>query len=243
MRKLQAKYWLILRRSLIEKNKLKRIKNRILRLIYCLIFFLALTSSYAQQPMVKSFDIRSENTRPRIVKLIRDHNGRIWTGTDKGIFTFDGINFKKIFSPDSGVTLVSALFEDKESCIWAGFENGKIICLKNQSLMLLPNMEVISKVGISGFIEDKDGRIFIATKGQGIYYIENNKLYNINQDDGMSDDYCYCIVQLPDGRMCVGTDAGINFFKVKNGKKIVNDFGTSNGLPDDIVRALVPDNR
>src|SRR5689334_8012349 len=95
----------------------------------CLAFCLTILSVCikAEEPVFKSFDIRSENSRPRIIKLFLDHTGSIWCGTDKGVFVFDGINFTKIIGSDSISSAVSALFEDNTSLLWVGFENGKII--------------------------------------------------------------------------------------------------------------------
>ena len=62
------------------------------------VFFLLHSTlpAFAQRTLSKSFDIRTEGIRPKFTKLFRDSKGLIWTGTDKGIFSFDGINFSKI---------------------------------------------------------------------------------------------------------------------------------------------------
>lgn len=198
----------------------------------------SLNTSIAQNPVFKSFDIRTENSRPRIIKLFCDHNGLIWAGTDKGIFTFDGINFSKILNSDSLNAAVSCFFEDKTHTLWVGFENGKIIGIKNQKIIPFTPEEGLPKVPISCITEDSENRIYISTKGEGVYCIENKILYNINHQDGLSDDYCYDMVKLPDQRMCIATDAGLNFVKFINGKKTIQQFGTQDGLPDDIVRTL-----
>ena len=208
---------------------------KVLCFLFCWLFACQV---FSQQPVFKSFDIRSENNRPRILKLLTDHNGRIWVGTDNGIFTFDGINFTKIYSIDSSNINVSALFEDKLFFIWAGFSDGKIICIKNQSIIPFSLTEGFPKVAISAINEDDGGRIYFSTKGEGIYCIEDKHIYNINHENGLSDDYCYDMIKFPDQRMCVATDAGLNFINIKNGKKTITKLGTSEGLPDDIVRAL-----
>ncbi len=209
-----------------------------IKLLTGFVFCFFWCSVLGQQPVFKSFDIRSENNRPRILKLLTDHNGRIWVGTDNGIFTFDGINFTKIYSVDTSKSTISALFEDKSFSVWAGFSNGKIICIKNQSKIPFSPSEGFPKVAISAFNEDDAGRIYFSTKGEGIYYIENKHIYNINHDNGLSDDYCYDMIKFPDQRMCVATDAGLNFININNGKQTITKFGTAEGLPDDIVRTL-----
>ena len=43
---------------------------------YLLLF---VTSVYSQNLVSKSFDIRTETTRPRFTTLYKDHDGLIWT--------------------------------------------------------------------------------------------------------------------------------------------------------------------
>ena len=99
--------------------------------------------------------------------------------------------------------------------------------------------EQFPKSAITAFAENKSGVLFFATKGEGVYCIEKGIMYNIDHDDNLSDDYCYAMILLPDGRICVGTDEGINFIEFSNGVKKVTSFGNSQGLPDDIVRSLI----
>ena len=100
------------------------------------VFFLLHSTlpAFAQRTLSKSFDIRTEGIRPKFTKLFRDSKGLIWTGTDKGIFSFDGINFSKITGSDSlSIGHVSAIFEDKSGIIWAGYENGKLPKLQGET--------------------------------------------------------------------------------------------------------------
>jgi ligand-binding sensor domain-containing protein len=193
--------------------------------------------SFGQYPVYKSFDIRSENTKPRILKLFVDHNGLIWTGTDKGIFTFDGISFTKIPGTDSIENSVSAFFEDRTFNLWAGYENGRIIRIKNQKINSSTLKTPLSKSAISAIAGD-GSRIYFSTHGEGVYCLENELVKNISSSNGLSDDYCYDMVILPDNRICIATDAGLNFVTYQDGIKKIEMLGTSEGLPDDIVKAL-----
>jgi ligand-binding sensor domain-containing protein len=195
-------------------------------------------SSAGQNLFVKSFDIRSESTRPRILKILSDHNGLIWVGTDNGVFTFDGVSFKIVPGTDSLIDKVTALYEDKSNRIWIGMETGKIILIKNLMVSSLPFEQIDPRVEISSFTDDIEGRIYFATKGEGIFYVEGTKIHSLNTSDGLSNNYCYAMVTLPDQRICVGTDAGINFISFPNGKRKISVIGTSEGLLDDIARTF-----
>ena len=103
--------------------------------ITILFFITAKIQLHGQESLVKSFDIRTENTRPKILKLIQDKSGLIWVGTDNGLFTFNGINFIRVPTGDSLYLPVSAIFEDSQSIVWVGFENGRIIKISGQKLL------------------------------------------------------------------------------------------------------------
>ena len=207
------------------------------------IFLLLLSFQLkAQWTLSKSFDIRTEGIRPKFTKLFRDSKGLIWTGTDKGIFTFDGINFSKINRADSiNQGIVTAIYEDKIGTIWIGYDNGKIIKISGRTVSDFTPQEGFPKSSISSFAENLSGVLFFSTKGEGVYCMEKGRMYNIDHDDNLSDDYCYAMILLPDGRICVGTDEGINFIEFANGIKKVTSFGNAQGLPDDIVRSLTLD--
>lgn len=217
--------------------KLKLKFNKTASLLFCLLFFQIYVHS--QNLLSKSFDIRTETSRPKFTKLFRDHDGLIWAGTDKGIFTFDGINFIKISGSDSSNTgAVTAIYETPDHVKWIGYELGKIARVAYRKFELYSPQEGLPKAAVSGFAMDKNGVMYFSTRGEGVYCIENKRIYNIDHDDHLSDDYCYSILLLPDGRICVSTDEGINFITFKNGNKHVTSFGNSEGLPDDIVRVV-----
>ncbi|MBL0103365.1 MAG: histidine kinase [Bacteroidetes bacterium] len=215
---------------------------------YFLYLFIILNgiagSAGSQQILTKSFDIRSEGSRPKFTRLFRDRDGLLWTGTDKGIFTFDGLAFSKINGSDSlNFGSVTAIYEDKSGTIWVGYESGKLITIVNDKLSPFLPMEGLPKAAISDFQEDVYGQLFFSTRGEGVYVYTNKRIYNFDHDDGLSDNFCYSMAHLPDGRMCVGTDEGINFIKFTKGIKNISKFTFEDGLPDDIVRTVAIDDR
>ncbi|MFN8165803.1 MAG: two-component regulator propeller domain-containing protein [Bacteroidia bacterium] len=193
--------------------------------------------------LTKSFDIRSEGSRPKFSRLYTDRNGLIWAGTDKGIFTFDGLTFTKVPGTDSlSFGSVTAIYQDHKGMVWAGYENGKIIQILSEHLTVFSPQEGFPKVSISDFCEDKQGQLYISTKGEGVYVYSNKRFYNFDQNDGLTDNFCYGMAQLPDDRICVGTDEGVNIIRFSNGIKSQSSFTHKDGLPDDIVRTITVTN-
>lgn len=212
----------------------------VLFIFFSFFFFLPVVKS--EEVIYKMFDIRTESSRPKITKLFRDNNGQLWAGTDKGVFKFDGSDFYKIPGTDSSLfQTVTAFFQDKDKIIWVGFSTGKILQIIGSKTILYNPQEGFPKVSITGFALDQAQHLYFCTKGEGIYCIERNRMYNIDENDGLSDNYCYSITETSDQRICVGTDAGINFVQFENGKKKVTVFNADQELPDDIVRSVIGD--
>ncbi|HEY2727087.1 MAG TPA: two-component regulator propeller domain-containing protein, partial [Parafilimonas sp.] len=179
-----------------------------------------------------------ESDKPKILTLYQNSDGLILCGTSKGLYRFDGIDFLPFTSQIKIDAAVTALFETKDKRTLIGFNNGYIGELKFNTIQLLKFEEGYPKVAIKSITQDSSGIIWLGTAGEGVYYIKNNKLYNINEDDGLSDNYIYKLVYSPQLGIIAGSDKGVNICSVNNGKKYISAYTSKNGLPDNIVRSV-----
>jgi ligand-binding sensor domain-containing protein len=203
------------------------------------LFFLLITfHALAQNTFYRSFVLPAENTTPHINCLYQLKNGYILVGASSGLYRFDGTSFQK-FSKETNVPDdVSAICETSDNMIWIGFGDGKLGWLQNNILVLQDPEEGLPAKAIKKIIQDTAGVTWIATAGEGIYYYLNDHFYNINTDDGLSDNYVYDITVSGSG-IAAGTDRGINFCNLANGKKQVSAVTSANrSIPDNIVRCL-----
>lgn len=194
---------------------------------------------YAQQPGYKSFNLTVNNHPVKINTIYKTDQGLILAGTTDGLYSFDGISFKKInFSKPGVKDTVTALFQDNSHRLWVGFKNGRIAHKINSTLQYIEPQEGNPGVAITSFLQDKDNNIWIATNGEGIYHFKNNRLYLIDDANGLSDLHIHSLVQAANGDMLAATDAGINICKNVNGKIKVSVVGPDEGLPDYYVTAM-----
>ncbi|MFN8143693.1 MAG: two-component regulator propeller domain-containing protein [Bacteroidia bacterium] len=189
-------------------------------------------------PVSKVYELKTELNKPRIQKILRDKLGMLWIGTDHGVFQFDGISFLPVATKDTIPSVVSAMFQDKQEKIWIGYENGRIATVTKNELEFIDPLGKGFTTAVSAFAQDTEGRLFFTTKGEGVFYFDGGKISNINLSDGMSDNYCYAAVLVPDGRICVATDRGLNFIRITKQKKEISSVVSTQGLPDNIVRTL-----
>lgn len=216
---------------------------RVVKHIIFLLIFFAPVLLHSQNNGTKIFSITEEGKLPKITALCQIKNGYILAGTTNGLYRFDGINFYKYPQEKDVPSEVTTIYEASNGLIWIGFNSGAIGFLQNNKLILQHAEEGHPAVAIQKIAEDNAGVIWFATAGEGIYYFTNKRYYNINTDDGLSDDFVYSLVYKQGKGILAGTDKGINICNVVNGKKIIHVYTSKNGLPDNIVRNITVANK
>lgn len=210
---------------------------------YCLYIFLSAIffsiKINAQFSKTRLYTIESDDIeKPKILSLYQLNNGLILCGTTKGLYRFDGFDFS-LYSYQKQINAsVTSVFQTKDKRIILGFSNGNIAELKNNVIELLNFDEGFPKVAINAITQDSVGTIWFGTAGEGIYYIKNSRLYNINEDNGLSDNYIYKLLYYPQHGVVATSDRGLNICSIKNEKKYISTYTSKNGLPDNIVRAV-----
>ncbi len=213
-------------------------KYRLLLLLLCC----RATMLTAQSGAVKSIALTENGTPVKITTIYKNRQGVIFAGTENGLRIFDGTsNFKKIFFADSAITAaVSAIFEDASGRLWVGYQNGHIAIKKTYKLTIYSPEEGTPAVAITCFAQDRQGNIWFGTNGEGIYYTSNAHLYNINDEEGLSDNNIHALSLTAAGEMLAATDQGINICGIPGSKKNITTLTTTNGLPDNLVTCIEP---
>jgi len=179
-----------------------------------------------------------EADKPKILTLYQNNAGVILCGTTKGLYRFDGFDFLLYNSETPIKASVTSVFETKKKKTYIGFSNGNIAELKNNVIQLMHFEEGFPKAAIKSITEDSNGVVWLGTAGEGLYYIKNSRLSNVNTDDGLSDNYIYKALYLPGYCVIAASDRGINICAVWNNKKYISTYTSRDGLPDNIVRSL-----
>jgi len=204
--------------------------------ISCFLAGVHLTG-FAQAPVFKSILFDKEKRDAKISKIFQDKKGYLWLGTNIGMCRYDGISFNYLERDKKQVT---AIAENNRGVVWMGHINGMIEYIENDSLKQFLPEEGLPQIKITALLFDDQNRLWFSTYGEGIYCYENKVLYNINHDDGLSDDNVYGLL-LNDGKVWVATDMGISICTFKKGKKGIAIINEKNGLPDNIVRNMKND--
>lgn len=208
------------------------------------LFATVLQTGWSQEPFFRRHLLGEALENAKVTLVYESSDGFLWFGSNRGLLQYDGIEFTVFKTPDSpgNNQQVTAIFYDSKHRLWVGYEDGSIFFLNNyRRLQRWEPEEGNLASPIKGIAEDRNGVLWIATYGEGIYYHYNNRLYNIDTDDGLASNDIYVLSPDKQGRMWVGTDNGISICKLNQGKKQVEHLSKADGLPDEIVRDIVHD--
>jgi len=230
----------------------------ILNKLLSIFLLFACLSTQAQTPVFRLLETK-EIGEAQLTTIFQDSKGWLWFGAKNGLYRYDGLAFQQVKLPDSLTSAVSAMYE-WDGCVWIGFRNGSIGFLPlnsafsptgnghklyNARLQMWSPEEGLPKKAITGFAADSSGGFWIATYGEGLYCLKNNRLYQFNsEDDALGSDEIYTLARDAKGRIWAATDAGVSICAMADGgKKQVQRLTTTDGLPDEIVTALLADKK
>ena len=180
----------------------------------------------AQRTYRYSFGQLSDN---KFQAICEDMSGFIWIGTENGLNRYDGYNFRQFFHDDNdSLSLLSnyirSLYTDKDGTLWIG---------TNRGLQYLnPSEKTFHTVPIPGsrspyiqkITQFRDGRIWIAAQGTGIYWVdphdpqELNSVVSINTSSLSLQGVFRTLMEDQEGTVWLGTPLGVVLYDPKTDK-------------------------
>jgi len=198
--------------------------------------------NWAQAPKFESFKLLKNLNSVQVNAIEQDALGFIWLGTNNGLIKYDGVVFTQYTEQDSlyNNIITSLTFDSINNCLWIGHENGKISVLNKYGIHKFNPEEGLSTREISSIYIDSKGILWFNTLNEGIYFYKGKnrkRLYNLNTDDGLLDNYVYNMCQYNDSIYYFATDKGISVYNI-NSKLFFDEITTQDGLPDNLVKDI-----
>lgn len=151
-----------------------------------------------------------------IYSVVQDKEGFLWIATGKGLVKFDGQVFIKhnLHSEEQDDIIYSGVLDSRNE-MWFGSFSGRIYKFdktKNR-LMLYPKS---IQGSVNKIIASKGGsKLYFFSKGNGIYYLENNKLEKIP----VSQNYeINALEEMDQNTLLVSTNEGLYLLEVATDK-------------------------
>jgi ligand-binding sensor domain-containing protein len=212
--------------------------------VICFLYLLQIYSlpCFSQSSIYRQYELSSIYQPITANKITQDPYGRLWIGTTKGLFGFDGSEFTLRNFRNGSSLNVTAVFCDSNYA-WIGFEDGKIarMSLRNWTNEIATVMTLDATV--TRIVVDQAQQTWISTYGKGLFVKNKDGLINISQAEGLPSDEIYAMALGKDGVVWLGTDAGLTRCIMQRGRPLLKTFTVSDGLSDEIVRSLTIDDQ
>ncbi len=178
-----------------------------------------------------------------IYSIFRDSQNRLWIGTsDKGLSVFDSVKFTNYNSgKDFEDVKVKAICEDNKGSVYFGTDGQGVFVYDGSGFRPFKGL---TRKYIRALVKDRDGNIWVATAGTGLYKIilteSPNRLLNFKTSDGLLHDRLTCLLYDQQGRLWYGTEN--NGIGLLENDEVQHFTGTTrNGLPANSIRSLTED--
>lgn len=204
------------------------------------ILLLLTGAAFCQSPHFQSYSLLKKNESVQVNKIFQDASGLLWIGTHKGLFRFNGKTFRHYTKADSLPDInVTAIGQDSAGRIWTGFDNGALgfIGEDNKFVLFTPE-EGSTSATVSDILFDSNGVLWFSTRNDGLYYYEKNRLYRLDEDNGMPDLFIYDLLEDASGNIWAGTDGGIARCNMLEQGVNIEVLDYDDGLTDNIVKKL-----
>lgn len=161
-----------------------------------------------------SFD--QQNVEELVTGGILDlyHDGKaLWVGTNGGgLMKMEGDSFQR-FDPKGSLQggVISAFIPDGNGGYWVGSRGG-MAKLVDTTFSPLKHPE-LGRANIYDFAYDLEGRLWVATNGFGVFYLEGGKFVRLSHaENGLPSNGARAIYCDKQGQIWIGTDNGIARF-------------------------------
>lgn len=195
----------------------------------------------------------------RINKISEDNDNNLWLGTGSGITTYNIYNksikhFEQSYNPNLNQLsdkAINTLYFDDLGIMWIGTYFGGVNYTSPKGVgisKLLPGQNTIAGKVVSSIIQEKNGKIWIATEDAGITIFDrkNNIFSYLNNNDGLSSNNIHALKEDSFENIWIGTFlGGLNKYnkKTKQIQVFKHDVLSKNTLSNNYVYSLLEDSQ
>ncbi len=191
----------------------------------------------------------------RVHALVQDNSGQIWVGTQKGLDKWNPTRqqFEHHLTQLEGELLIWKFFKDRFGVIWIGHQAGLIqFDPQTGAYREYDTRNGLAGNDITSIFEDFRGHLWVGSRANGLTEIIfdsstpfrkprlfNYYRYNPSSALRLCSNNILSIASHPDSILWIGTNQGLNRLNLIS--ESIRYFYQADGLPNDVIYAIVPD--
>jgi ligand-binding sensor domain-containing protein/uncharacterized membrane protein YphA (DoxX/SURF4 family) len=169
-----------------------------------------------------------------VQEIYRDHIGQLWIGSQRGLMLWGSGLVLAV--PQNSSEEITSISEHPDGTLWLANGND-IISYSNQTITVQTPRLDKGRVRPHRILVDRDGGIWVATRGQGLFHRRLGQWERMTHADGLSSDRVVALFEDREGNIWVGTENGADRFRDYS----VTTYSTREGLPANDVANVVVD--
>jgi len=157
------------------------------------------------------FGLRDGLQSVEVLALHEDHQGTLWIGTGGGgLSRFVNGQIQSLGMPQRSVSddIITALAEDAEGRLWIGTAGG-LSLWHNGAFVHDGALATLEQTPVRTLLRDRNGGMWIATLGQGLFEYRNGQLTASAGPTGSEKILAYCLMEDQSGQLWAGIGNGI----------------------------------
>lgn len=173
----------------------------------------------------------------QIRQVVEDNAGNVWLATNEGLLKYTGGHFDvtpQRFELENAH--VSSILADHPDKIWIGTEGRGLFLFSEGRVQRTILTNILRQDVIHTLMIDKDGALWIGTRGGLLRYYEGN-VESFRVSDGLSNNEVLSLLEDREGSIWIGTHYGLNRLKERN----IQILDTETGLSVDPVWTVFED--
>jgi PAS domain S-box-containing protein len=192
----------------------------------------------------KITSIQPRNGLPgrEMTSLLEDRAGRLWVGVDQELSVYEQGKFRKIHTRDgSPIGTVRAMTQDLDGSVWAAtnsIENRHRL-IHIQDLKIREEIDAPELPLANTLAPDPHGGVWLGLERGGLARYRNGQMEFFSLNQSLHDGPVHGLLVNSDGSVLAATTSGLVGWQ--NGR--VQSLTVRNGLPCDVIYALIPDRK
>jgi ligand-binding sensor domain-containing protein/serine phosphatase RsbU (regulator of sigma subunit) len=173
----------------------------------------------------------SANSIENKINAISSSNNYLWIATNGGVFVFNlKTGNREHYSTDTELphNKINYLFVDTHGMVWIATKGNSLISVNSDKHYKITGTGELEFTSIA---EDKNGNLWAATYGDGVFGLRNDSLVYLSEKNGLKSDYCYSMVTDNDGNIWVGHRLALS--KINPSTLTITTYGPEIGITGD----------
>ncbi|HBH83629.1 MAG TPA: hypothetical protein DDY34_07460 [Bacteroidales bacterium] len=159
----------------------------------------------------------------------------MWAGTKKGLCNINTVtNTLNWYSINQGGlphNSVNSLFLDKEERLWISTNSSIISYMQDGKITRIPLSTGSGIPTLGSVCEDDASRIWVASRGNGVFIIDFDSILYLTTKQGLLSDYCYSLISDDHYNIWIGHKGGLS--RIRTTDYFVKPLQNFEGIPND----------